>query len=141
VGVTASWFQRSGAGSFDLKVPNPLVANRPLDVAGSVLGLKRNELGIHVQALYAFALGKRTRVMLAGGPSVFDTKQDLVRSVEFETLPGFASLQFNQAIIAKVTRTVVGFNVSAEGKWVHASNVGISTVSRDYRTTDVQVCG
>ena len=31
VGVTASWFRRSGSGSFDLKVPNPLVANRPLD--------------------------------------------------------------------------------------------------------------
>lgn len=61
-GVTASWFQRSGSSTFDLMVPNPLVANKPLDVAGSVSGLKRNELGIHIQALYALALGKRARV-------------------------------------------------------------------------------
>src|SRR5207247_1685194 len=127
VGVTASWFQRSGAGSFDLKVPNPLVANRPLDVSGSVSGLKRNELGIHIQALCALPLGKRTRVMLAGGPSIFNTKQDLVRSVEFETLPGFTSLKFNQAIIADVTRTVVSFNVSADLTWALASHFGIGT--------------
>jgi len=130
VGVTASWFQRSGAGSFDLKVPNPLVANRPLDVSGSVSGLKRHELGIHIQALYALALGKRTRLMLAGGPSIFNTTQDLVRSVEFETLPGFTSLKFNQAIIADVTRTVVGFNVSADLTWALASHFGIGTVTR-----------
>jgi hypothetical protein len=83
VGVTASWFQRSRSGSFDLMVPNPLVANKPLDLAGSVSGLNRAELGIHIQALYALALGKRARVMLEGGPSIFNTKQDLVRSIEF----------------------------------------------------------
>ena len=130
VGVTASWFQRSGSGSFDLKVPNPLAANRPLDLAGSVSGLKRSELGIHVQALYALALGERTRVMLGGGPSVFNTKQDLVRSVEFETLPGFTSLRLDQALITNVERTVVGFNVSADVTWALASHFGIGTVSR-----------
>src|ERR687895_1994373 len=31
-GVTLSWFQRSGSGSFDLIVPNPLTANRPLNL-------------------------------------------------------------------------------------------------------------
>ena len=71
VGVTTSWFQHSGSGTFDLKVPNPLVANKPLDLTGTVSGLKRNELGIHVQALYAVALGRKARVLLAGGPSVF----------------------------------------------------------------------
>src|SRR5439155_25480428 len=83
VGLTMSWFQRSGSGSFDLKVPNPLAANRPLDVSGPVSGLKRQELGIHVQALYAVAMGKSARVLLAGGPSVFKMKPDLVRSIEF----------------------------------------------------------
>src|SRR5207245_4975363 len=78
VGVTTSWFQHSASGSFDLKVPNPLSVNRPLDLTGTVSGLKRNELGVHVQALYAMALGRRARVLLAGGPSVFNLKQDVV---------------------------------------------------------------
>jgi hypothetical protein len=130
VGLTTSRFQRSGSGSFVLKVPNPLVANKPLDVMGSVSGLNRNELGVHVQALYAVALGKRARIMLAGGPSVFNTKQDLVRSIEFETLPGFTSLTFNQALITEVKRTVVGFNAGADITWALASRLGVGTVTR-----------
>jgi hypothetical protein len=130
VGLTASWFQRSGSGSFDLKVPNPLVASKPLDLAGSISGLKRDELGLHIQALYALALGKNGRVMLAGGPTVFNTTQDLVRSIEFDTLPGFTSLKFDQALITEVKQTVVGFNVSADITWVLASHLGVGTVTR-----------
>ena len=130
VGVTTSWFQRSSSASFDLMVPNPLVANKPLVLAGSVSGLNRNEVGIHIQALYALGLGKKGRVMLAGGPSVFNTKQDLVRSIEFDTLPGFTSLQFNQALITEVKQTVVGFNVSADITWALSSHLGVGTVTR-----------
>jgi hypothetical protein len=130
VGVTASWFEHSSSGSFELMVPNPLVANRPLDLAGSVSGLNRNEFGIHIQALYAVALGKRARIMLAGGPSVFNTKQDLVRSIEFDTLPGFTSLKFDEALITDVRKTVVGFNVGADITWALASHLGVGTVTR-----------
>jgi opacity protein-like surface antigen len=130
VGLTTSWFQHAGSGAFDLKVPNPLVANKPLDLTGTVSGLKRNELGIHLQALYAVALGKRARVLLSGGPSVFQTKQDLVRSIEFDTLPGFTSLKFDQALIAEVKKTVVGFNVGADITWALASHLGVGTVTR-----------
>src|SRR5713101_8244704 len=117
VGLTTTWYQHSGSGAFDLKVPNPLVANKPLDLTATVSGLKRNELGIHVQALYAVALGKRARVLLAGGPSIFETRQDLVRSIEFDTLPGFTSLKFDQALITEVKKTVLGFNVGADITW------------------------
>jgi hypothetical protein len=129
-GVTASWFQRSSSGSFGLMVPNPIVANQPLDLAGSVSGLKRNELGIHIQALYALPLGNRTRVMFAAGPSIFNTRQDLVRSIEFEKLPGFTGLKFDRALIAEVEETVVGFNVGADITWTLSSHLGIGTVTR-----------
>jgi hypothetical protein len=130
VGVTASRFQRASSASFDLMVPSPLVANRPLDLAGSVSGLNRNELGIHIQALYALALRKNARVILTGGPSIFNSKQDLVRSIEFETLPGFTSLKLNQALLTEVERTVVGFNVGADITWPLASHLGVGTVAR-----------
>ncbi len=130
VGVTASFFRRSSSGSFDLMVPNPLVAGKPLDLAGSVSGLSRAELGIHIQALYALALGQRARVMLEGGPSIFNTKQDLVRSIEFDTLPGFTSLKFDQALITEAKKTVLGFNVGADITWALASHFGVGTVTR-----------
>ena len=130
VGFTTSWFQHSGSGAFDLKVPNPLVANKPHDLTGTVSGLKRNDLGIHLQALYAVALGKSARVLLAGGLSIFQTKQDLLRSIEFDTLPGFTSLKFDQALITEVKKTVVGFNVGADITWALASHLGVGTVTR-----------
>jgi opacity protein-like surface antigen len=130
VGLTTSWFQHSGSGAFDLKVPNPLAANKPLDLTSTVSGLKRNELGIHLQALYGVALGQRARVLLAGGPSIFETRQDLVRSIEFDTLPGFTSLKFDQALITEVKKTVVGFNVGVDFTWALASHLGVGTVTR-----------
>ena len=40
--------------------------------------------------------------------------KDLVRSIEFDTLPGFTGLEFNAALITNVIRTMVGFDVSAD---------------------------
>jgi hypothetical protein len=68
--------------------------------------------------------------MLAGGPSIFSTKQDLVRSIEFDTLPGFTSLKFNQALIAGVEETALGFNAGADITWALTSHLGIGTVTR-----------
>jgi hypothetical protein len=130
VGVTASWSQRSSSGSFDVKLPNPLVASSPLELTGSVSGLKRHELGIHIQALYARRLGNNVRVMLSGGPSVFNTKQDLVSSIEVDILPGFRSLQLDQALVTEDSQSSFGFNVGADLTWTLASHLGIGTVTR-----------
>lgn len=129
-GLTVSWLRRSASASFDLMVPNPLVTNRPLDLPGSVSGLTRNEVAVHFQALYAIALSKRARVMLGGGPSVFNTRQDLVRSIEFETSPGFTALKFDQALISTSKQTVLGFNASADITWSLAPHFGVGTVTR-----------
>ena len=135
VGVTTCWFQRSSSGSFDLAVPNPLVANKPLSLTDSVSGLHREELGVHFQALYPIAFGSRTHVMLSGGPSVFRTKQDLMRSIEFDRLPGFTALKFDQALITEREKTVAGFNVAADVSWILTSHFGVGTLVRYSRAT------
>ena len=130
IGVTASWTEHSSGAEFDLKLPNPIVANTPLSLAGSVTGLKRQELGVHVQALYAVGLGRNVRLMLGAGPSIFNTTHDLVRSIAFFRLPGFTGLQFDQALIAKVEKTTVGFNVGADVTWAATRHLGIGAVTR-----------
>ncbi len=130
VGATVTWFRRSTSGSFDLQVPNPIAANRPSSVTGSVADLRRREIGIHLQTIYAIALGKRSRLMLSGGPSIYHTTQDLVRSVEFDIPPGAAAPTFDRALIADVTTTVVGFNAGADLTWPLASHIGVGAVTR-----------
>jgi hypothetical protein len=130
VGLTASQFQRSSSGSFALTVPNPFVANQPLDLAGSVSRLNHREIGLHIQALYALRLGKKARVMLVGGPSIFKTKQDVVTNIDFNILPGFTSLMLDKALISGAKETVVGFNVGADVTWELTSHVGLGTLTR-----------
>ncbi|HJZ77070.1 MAG TPA: hypothetical protein VKE51_35305 [Vicinamibacterales bacterium] len=134
-GMTTSWFQRSASASFDLRVPSPLAVNRPLALAGSVPDLRRQEVGIHVQGLYAIPIADRIRAIVGAGPSVFRIQQDLVRSVEFDTLPGFTSLAFDQAFTTRVERTVVGFNVGADVTWAFASHFGVGSIVRYSRAS------
>jgi hypothetical protein len=135
VGATASWFMRSASGSFDLKVPSPLVPNQPLALMGSTTGLTRNELGVHIQALYALPLGNEATVVLGGGPTVFRARQELIRSIEFDTLPGFTTLRLNDTLVTEVDKTAVGFNVSANVIWSLGSHFGVGAVTRYARAT------
>src|SRR5207249_8146728 len=62
-------------------------------------------------------------------------KQELVRSIEFDRLPGFTGLKLDQALVTPVERTVVGFNLSADIMWTLASHFGVGTVTRYSRAT------
>lgn len=130
VGVIGSWFQRSGNGSFDLSVPSPLAANKPRALSGTVSGLNRREVALHVHVLYAVPLSRRARVMLSGGPSAFNVRQDVVQGVEFDEAAGFSSIKLNQVLTTSVTKTVVGFNVGADVTWLLASHFGVGSVTR-----------
>jgi hypothetical protein len=130
IGITASWSERSSSGSFDLALPNPFFANSPLELAGSIPDLNRREMGFHFHALYAHSLGRRVRVMASGGPSIFNTRQDVVRGVEVDILPGFRALSFDQAMITRDEQTTLGFNVGADLTWAFARHFGIGTVTR-----------
>jgi hypothetical protein len=130
VGARLSWLQQSTAGSFALSVPNPIVANRPFDLTGSVSEFDRREVGLHLQAIYAVSLGRKARVLIAGGPSVFRVKQDLLRTIEFDKLPGFTGLSFDQAIVSAVEKTAVGFNAGADLTWLLTSHFGVGTLAR-----------
>jgi hypothetical protein len=137
VGVVVSLFRHSNSGAFQLAVPSPIAANRPLDLKGSVSDLRREELSVHLQTLYALSLGKSYRVLLSGGPSMIRVTQDLVRSVEFDMVPGFTSLKFNQAIVSEASKTVIGFNVGADFSWTLASHIGVGAVARYSRANVV----
>jgi hypothetical protein len=135
VGVAVSWMRRSSASTVDLSIPNPLVANAPLTLSALVSDLDRNEIGVHIQALYALSLGRRTRLIMSGGPTVFVMTQDLVDSVAFERLPGFTGIQFADADIRDDRNESIGFNVGADVMWTLTSHFGVGTLARYSRAT------
>jgi len=135
VGVTGAWFQRKGDVAWDLSVPNPLVANRPRALNGTATGMNRREAAVHVQALYGVPLGAKARIMFSAGPSLFSVRQDLVQSIDFTEVTGFASIRLNQIVASTVTRTAVGYNVGADITWSLGAHVGVGTVTRYSRAS------
>jgi hypothetical protein len=130
VGVTVSVLRRSADGAFTLTVPSLIAGNPPLSLNGSVADLERRDVGVHLQGLYAIGLGDSSRVTLSAGPSIFNTSQDLVRSIEFDTLPGLTTLRFDQAFVTHGAKTVVGFNLGADVTWNFATHIGVGTIAR-----------
>jgi len=130
IGVTVSLLRRAHTGLFDLTVPSPIAGNRPLNLNGSVAALDRRDVGVHVQALYAVPIGRQSRLMLSAGPSIFDTRQDLVRSIEFDILPGLTTVKFDQTLVTSATNTAVGLNVGADLTWNVARHFGLGALSR-----------
>jgi hypothetical protein len=130
LGATVSYSKKTSSGSFDLTVPSLIAGNNPLDLTGSVPGLVRRDVGVHIQALYPIDLGKQTRVMLSGGPTLFSTRQDLVKSVAFDTLSGLTTLKLDQVFVTETSKSVVGFNIGADITWDVARHLGVATVTR-----------
>ena len=81
-------------------------------------------------AAYALPLGKSARMMFSGGPSIFKTKLDVVRSLEFSILPGFTSLGLDRTLITRDKQTVAGFNAGADLTWTLASHLGVGILTR-----------
>jgi hypothetical protein len=131
-----SVLRRSTDAAVTLNVPSLISGNAPLSLDGLVSDLERRDIGIHLQGLYAFGLGGSSRVTLSGGPSIFNLSQDLVRSIEFDTLPGLTTLKFDQAFVTHAAKTVLGFNVGADLTWNFATHMGVGTIAR-YSRADV----
>jgi hypothetical protein len=138
VGVAASWSTRSGQAAFDLSVPSPLTANAPRTVSDSVDGLARTESAVHIEARYGIPLGSRSRVMVSAGPTIFNVKQDLVKSVEFEEFFGFEGIDLTDVERTSITRTAVGFNVGADTTVRLSSHFGLGVMAR-YATATVKM--
>ena len=134
-GIMATWFRPTGTASYAVGIPNPLIANRPLTSTGSLDELNREEIGVHLQALYAVPLGSRMRIMLSAGPSFFQLKQDVLTSVEFDRSPGFTRLDFHDAVVTAADENLVGFNVGADVTWQPWKHLGIASVTRYSRAT------
>jgi hypothetical protein len=134
-GVAVSVLRRTSDAAFTLAVPSLIAGNPALPLCGSVPELEHRDVGVHLQALYAFGLGHAARLTVSGGPSIFNTSQEMVRSIEFDILPGLTTVKFDQAFVTSAAKTVVGFNVGADVTWNVAAHVGVGTIARYSRAT------
>ncbi len=101
VGLGVSYYRSINPARIIFEVPHPFFFDLPRLTTGVADGLERQELGIHVRALWAMQLTDWLVVSVSAGPSLINAGQDLVASVEY-TEVGFP---FDEIIFAGHTVT------------------------------------
>lgn len=140
VGVTR--FSRSTPSSLSGSVPHPFYFSRPRSVRGDIGGLKREELGVHVQARAIVPIGSRLQVMAFGGPSFFQVKQGMVTHFTWVDSYPFDDASFSAASTTNAKGSKVGFNAGADVAFFFIRQVGVGgTVQFSGATVEVEGAG
>ncbi|HVC19103.1 MAG TPA: outer membrane beta-barrel protein [Vicinamibacterales bacterium] len=135
LGVAMSYSRATLAGQVHAGIPNPFVFGvlRPVD--GTASGLRRTEIGTHLQALYLLPMNRRVDLMLSGGPSILYVQQDLVTNVNFSQTYPYDTATFQSATLTRVKKSAVGFNVGVDLSWRLTRRIGVGAMVRYTRAT------
>ena len=118
-----SRFAQQDDAAVNARLPHPLFFNRDREVSATASSLRREEIAVHLQAVWMSPISSRFEIAVSGGPTVFIVDQDLVTSVShIETFPfdtvnlpadvTGATLDATTAKRQSLSR--VGFNVGAD---------------------------
>lgn len=135
VGVAISVFNRTDNANTTTRSPHPFFFERPREVTGEATGLSRRETAVHVQAMYLLRASGPLRIVISGGPTFFNVKQDIVSEVVLDE-----DFPFDAARIGSVQKqtskgTAPSFNVGADVFWMFTRGFGVGGVVRFARTT------
>jgi len=125
VGLGVSWTASSRSGQVAASVPHPLFTGRNRTANTAIADLNHTEVGVHVLAVWVVPVSDKVEVLLSGGPSIFNVRQDVLARVDIvETAP----MPFDQVSVVPVTtehrKTVTGANVGAEVTYMITRHLG-----------------
>ena len=136
VGVAGSHVAEPVTARIDAAVPHPFFFDFPRTESGTLRGLTRREIGVHVQGQYWWT--PIDRLLLRGGlgPTLFIARQELVSTVGVHE----RGIDYDQIVLGDYgTRTVttgsVGFNVGVDGSWFLTERLGVGLRVRYTRGT------
>lgn len=125
VGLGISRFSRSTPALLSATVPHPFVFDRDRAVEGEVGGLKRQELAINIRASAVLPVGRRTQVMVFGGPSFFRVKQGIVTDFTYSDAYPFDTAAFERGETVTASESKVGVNAGADVAFFFTPQVGV----------------
>lgn len=135
VGVSVSRFSGRGRAAVAARIPNPFEFDRFREASGTASGLDHTELAYHVQLRYSRAIGGRLRLLLSGGPTVFDVRRELLIDVQVDEAYPFDTATFRNASARVAKGTGIGFHAGADLVWMAARRAGVGALLRYARGT------
>jgi hypothetical protein len=135
VGLAVSRFALDGVAATTTSVPHPLFLGQNRQVIGEGDAIRREESGIHVQAQYLVAVGRKLHVTLMAGPSVLQVNQALVIDVNYTQEYPYDTATFTGVDSRRVKASAVGFNAGADVRWMFSRTIGAGVLVRFTRAT------
>jgi hypothetical protein len=132
-GVAITHYAHDGTVDVDASIPHPFFFNRPRAISGTEEGVARSETAVHIQAIYRVDFSARLRMMLSGGPSVFNIDQDLVSDVQYDETFPYDTATFRSATTRPSKGSGAGFNAGVDIAWMFQRHVGVGGFVRGAR--------
>ncbi len=111
IGLDVSNFRTIHEARITSELPHPFFFDLPRTTTGRAGGLERQELGIHIRALWVSQLADWLVISVSAGPSIISAKQDLVSSVQhIEVGFPFNEIVFANHTVSSQSETTTGLN-------------------------------
>ena len=134
-GVAVSYGTNEGEAAVSARAPHPFFFNRDREFSGLATGLARQEIGVHLQALFLRPVTETFTVTLFGGPTVLNLKQDLVADVRFRQQYPFETASYDSAIAGGQSGTGLGFHAGVDLAYYFSDVAGVGVLARYSRAT------
>lgn len=135
VGVAVSSYSKSTAAAVDASIPHPFFFNRNRAVSGSSDPMERQELGLHISALWMIPLNARLSVAAFGGPTYFNVKQQIVQTVRYSDTYPFDTATYTGVDVTSESKGKFGFNAGVDVTYMLNRTVGVGGTVRISRAT------
>lgn len=117
VGAVGFIASSSASGTLDANVPHPFYFGQLRPVSGDLSRLSHLERGVHVELAYPVSIKKGREITVFGGPSIINSKQELVTDLRYTDSYPYDTASFGSAILTQVSKTVVGAHAGADVTW------------------------
>ena len=126
LGLAVTSFSTSAGAVITGTVPHPLFFNRPRTGSAARTDLEHKELGVHFQAAWVIPLNEKISVTVAGGPSVFKVKQDLITAVGLAQEIGepFTEVALGTASTTSANESGLGANAGVDMTYLVTEQLG-----------------
>ena len=152
VGVAVSSYSKSATATVTGRVPHPFFFDRRRDVEADVSGLTRDEIGVHIQALWMIPVRDNMDIAVFGGPSYMRVNQALADSLQLDEAFPFDTTTLTGVNASTREKSAVGFNIGGDftykltkligvGGMVRISHAQVSLASQDGGTVEIDLGG
>ena len=128
-GVSVTRFKDSRDVPVSGTVPHPFFFNRARAVNGVTSGV-RQEMAVHVDAMWVVPIRPKMTLALFGGPSFYSVKQTAVSDFDYNQSYPYDDVTLTRVISSDESSSVTGVNFGADVGYYFTETIGIGGLIR-----------